>query len=127
MGAAPVPPLTCSVGLSFSSGTDNVSGASGDLYSATGGTHLVGMTISGGSGSYSMVNLAFASDGNQGSSNAFMADAGDVFHHYTIFWSGAAVGNFMTYHLTLDVTDDQGNTASARWPSAGSATIQRVS
>ena len=126
MGAAPVPPLTCTITLTASTCTDNVSGSSGDLYIWSGGTHLVGVSISGGSGNWTMANIAFVSDGNTGGSSASMGLSADM-SHQTIFWNAPSVGNTMLYHLTFDVADDIGNTASARWPSAGSAVIQRTS
>jgi len=126
MGAATLPPLTCDIQITFSSGTDNVSGGNNDLYTWSSGNHLVGVGISGGSGSYTSANVTFVSDGNQGGATCAMILSGDGVHN-TIAWTSLPVGNSCFYHLTFDVTDSLGNTASARWPSAGSAEIHRTS
>lgn len=122
-----VSPLTVSVQLDTSLGTlINVSGASGDLHTWSGGGGLISYIVSGGVPPYSAQGIGFVSDGNSGGSSCSMGLSSDGLHQ-TIFWTGAAIGDLMFFHLTGTATDSVGTVANDRYPTSGSVVIKRTS
>lgn len=113
-------PLSASISLSNPSGSFNVTGASGNLYSALG--VVLTSQDSGGTGSYTdTVTVVY--DGGTGSVGKALS--GDGVHN-TVTWSGLTVGQSVLFHVTLHV--DDGNTAvNARYPASGSISITRTS
>jgi hypothetical protein len=121
-GAAPANPLFTSITLTVGTSFD-VSGASGDLYSAAGA--YIGIVISGGVAPYGGGHSC-VKDGGTGS--VFVTGPADGVHD-TVGWSGLSIGDSIVFHLSNHATDSAGHTADARYPvSTGAAiAIRRVS
>jgi hypothetical protein len=118
--STPPPTLTCSISL-FGGDTYNVSGASGDLYSAF-GAYIV-TSASGGTPPLSGVNSpAIIKDAGSGTVSLTASGHGS---DQTPTWSGMAIGDTILCHLFLNVTDSgtpQQN-AQQNYPSAGGSYI----
>ena len=126
---APIPPLVANVNLNTSTTTFNVTGASGDLYTAFG--VVISIFDTGGVPPYSIgAGDGVFNDGTvNGTGTALLVAASDGIHN-PIGWSGMSVGAYVTCHVVNSIVDSDTppSSASDRIPhSGGSFIIHRAS
>lgn len=113
-------PLACSIGFTGGVGPINVSGTSGNFGSQ--GFYAISISITGGTAPYSGPHYILG----DASGKLSIVPYGDGLHD-TIAWTGFAVNEQQGGYLQLDVTDNVGATASARYPASGVITVKRTS
>jgi hypothetical protein len=118
-GPAPQP-LVATIDFNQGAGPFNVSGASGDLYSAANGVLVV--IITGGTPPYSS---SFTLEGDPSGKISLVPASDGV--HTTIGWSGFSLNELEGCTEKFSTTDSVGATSTDQTPKAGSLIIKRTS
>jgi len=106
-------PFSVTITFSGGTGTFNVSGASGNLYTA--GFGVISVNESGGTPPYGGAGTSLSGDP---SGKLFITPASDGVHN-TIGWSGLSLNEIEGCYIQFDGTDNAGASASDRYPPVG--------